>query len=263
MTSFSYEDLAKRYEELTGVVKCHCVFATDLVGGQPAHEDGIEAYVKHHLKLEGPEAEEAVKRILREEVGETDVPAAEGELQEKKVYGVNALRRTPLGPFLGNWMVKAAVKQAASRLNIFRSNRGSKGDFAEAGQVTAIGPSLLEPEHPERIYLLSPDGTAPATTRWESFMGRVSTPQGFKSITHESEICEAGTLFSWQMRFLPERVQEEDVRDIIALAMIVGLGSARALERGKFRILQATIDLGQKQPPRREKAPAKEVVTGR
>jgi hypothetical protein len=94
-------------------------------------------------------------------------------------------------------------------------------------------------------------------------MGRVSTPQGFKSITHESEICEAGTVFSWQMRFLPERVQEEDVRDIIALAMIVGLGSARALERGKFRILEATIDLGQKQASRKEriKAPEAKEVT--
>jgi hypothetical protein len=229
------------------------VFATELVGGQPAGESGVRAYVQHHLKLQGEEAEQAVARIQREEVGETDVPTVEGELQEKRVYGINALRRTELGPYLGCWMLKACTKQAASRLNIFRQNRGSKGDFAEAGQVLAIGPSLLEPEHPERIYLLSPDGTSPARTRWETFMGRVSTPQGHKSITHESEICEEGTRFSWQMRFLAERVNEDDVRDMLALAMIVGLGSARALERGKFRILQAEIDLGQKQPPRKDR----------
>lgn len=55
------------------------------------------------------------------------------------------------------------------------------------------------------------------------------------------------------MRFLSDRVNEDDVRDTLALMMIVGLGSARSLERGKFRIEQAEIDLGEKQPPRKDR----------
>lgn len=195
MTRFNYEDLAARYAALTGVVRCDCIFATQLVGGQPASEEGIKAYVAHHLQLQGPEAEEAVKRILHEEVGETNVPSMEGELQEKRIYGVNALRRTELGPFLGNWMVKACFKQAASRLNIFRQNRGSKGDFSEAGQVLALGASLLESEHPERIYLLSPDGTSPAKTHWETFMGRLVLHKGLNRSHMKANCVKKGRGF--------------------------------------------------------------------
>lgn len=244
MTTFSFDELTERYQAMTGLVRCQCVFATELVGGQPAETEGIKAFVKHHLHLEGKEAEDAVRRIQQEELGEKDVAPEEGELKEKEVYGVNAIRRTEYGPWLGDWMVKACMKQSCSRLNIFTQLRGSKGDFAEAGQVRAYGPSFLEPDHPERIYVLSEDGSGPAKSYWREFMGRVSTPQGQKSIIHHSECLPPGSRFSWEMRFLSGHVKEEDVKDALALMMVVGLGSARSLERGKFRIESAEITLG-------------------
>lgn len=244
MTTFNYDELTERYQAMTGLVRCHCIFATELVGGQPAEEEGIKAFVKYHLHLEGKEAEDAVRRIQQEELGEKDVAPEEGELKEKEVYGVNAIRRTKYGPFLGDWMIKACMKQSCSRLNIFTQNKGSKGDFAEAGQVRAYGESFLEQDHPERVYILGDDGVSPAKSYWNEFMGRVSTPQGQKSIIHHSECVAAGSRFTWEMRFLSGRVKEEDVKDALALMMVVGLGSARSLERGKFRIEKAEILLG-------------------
>ena len=246
MPAFTFSELNSRYQELTGLARCECTLATELVGGQPADESGVKAFVQHHLHLVGQDAEDAVKRIMKEELGERDIAPETGELQEKQVYGVNAVRRTELGPFLGNWMVKACFKQAASRLDIFRQLRGSKGDFSEAGQVVAVGMSLLDHDHPEQIYLLSPSGNLPAPTYWSEFMGRVSTPHGAKSIIHHSECVAPGTRFAWEMRFLSSRVNEDDVRDVLALMMVVGLGSARSLERGKFRIEKAEVALGPK-----------------
>lgn len=243
MTTYNADDLTKRYQELTAIVRCDCVSVTEIVGGQPADEKGVRAFVQHHLKLEGEEAEKATARILREELGEKDVPAPEGELQEKQVYGLYALRSTDFGPWVGDWMIKACFKQAASRLDIFRQVKGSKGDFAEAGQVLAAGGSLLEADNPNHIYLLAPDGMHPVRTNWQEFMGKVSTPQGSKSIIHHSECAPPGTRFSWEMRFLSARVVEDDVRDVLALMMVVGLGSARSLERGKFKIERAEITL--------------------
>ena len=251
MATYNFSDLNTRYEELTGLVRCDCTLAMELVGGQPADEPGVRVFVQHHLHLAGEDAESAVRRIMKEELGERDVAPQEGELAEKQVYGVNALRRSSLGPWLANHMVKACCKQAASRLDIFRQLRGTKGDFAETGRVSACGPSLVEPDHPERIYLLSSDGTAQPETYWREFMGRVSTPAGMKSIIHHSECVAPGSRFFWEMRFISKRVSENDVADTLAMMMVVGIGSARSLERGKFRIDHADITLTDKQPARK------------
>lgn len=260
MTTYNADDLTRRYQELTAIVRCDCVAVTEIVGGQPADEKGVRAFVQHHLHLVGEEAEKATARILREELGEKDVPAPEGELTEKLVYGLYALRRTELGVWVGDWMLKACFKQAATRLNLFREVKGSKGDFAEAGQVVAAGGSLLEAAHLNRIYLLAPDGMRPVETYWDEIRGKVSTPQGSKSIIHHSECVPVGTRFSWEMRFLSGRVVEEDIRDVLALMMVVGLGSARSLERGKFRIEQAEINLKPKVIRAKDKKTEQEVV---
>lgn len=257
---YTAEDLKARYEEMTAVVSAHCTVVTEIVGGQPADENGVRAFVKHHLKVDGDEIEKATQRILHEEVGEHPIPSTEGELKEQQVYGVNAVRRTEFGPYLGNWMIKACLKQASSRLNIFSEIRGAKGDFAESGRVYAIGPSLVEQEYPDRIYLVSEDSTTPAPTYWHEFMGRVNTPQGSKSIIHHSECVAPGTKFSFELRFLNARVKESDVRDALALMMIVGLGSARSLERGKFRIDYCDIEMGEKPASRKPEKPAKNGV---
>src|SRR5688572_21727136 len=98
MTKINLEELESRYERMTTSLVCSAEFATPLAGGQPASEDGVRAFVQHHLKLTGTDAEQAVKRILAEEVGSKPVPAEEGELDERMTYGINVIRRNQFGP---------------------------------------------------------------------------------------------------------------------------------------------------------------------
>jgi hypothetical protein len=242
LTTYGYRDLESRYEQFTSAVRAECVFGTECVGGQPADEEGIRQFVIHHLKIEDPaEADKAVKRIMHEEL--EDVTPVEGEIQEKKVYGVRAVRRTTLGPYLGPWMIKACLKVAASRLGIFMELKGTKGNLAEAGRVRAWKYSLQDPENPELIYVRNSADEMPCHTYHKEFMGRVQTPTGPVSIIHQSECIAPGSRFAWEFRFIKGKLKEIDLKDCLALMMVVGLGSARSLERGKFRIENLEIEL--------------------
>lgn len=243
MTDYNLNELMARYERMTARAVAECHFTTSLVGGQPGGEQGVRLYVAHHLKLEGEKAEQAVKRILTEEVGEREITPPAGEIVEAKVYGINIIRRDGYGPWLGDWMVKAMLKQAASRLGIFVTKRGTKGDMAEMGRARATGISALDDEHLERIYLRSADGQSPADTHFERFTGRVQTPQGAKSIVTDAECAPAGTRFAFEYRFIGTRLSEEQAADIFAAAMQIGLGSAKAFERGKFAITKLSYEL--------------------
>lgn len=236
---FTFDELNHRYEEITSKIICKCEAATLIAGGLSAKEDGLRGFVTHHLGLAGDEAEQAVKRIMAEEIGEKPIPEAEGELVEKLTYGVNVIRRTPIGPYLGNWMIHACLKQSASRLGIFVDVRGSKGNFAEAGRVLPVGVSKLS-DSPAEVYLVAPDGS-PARTVWEEFKGRISSPQGNKSIVHHTECAPPGTRFDFEFRFIRGPLKDGDIQDFLALAMIVGLGSVKSLGCGKWRILEAEI----------------------
>ena len=261
MTTFTLDQLQTRYEEMTAVLRCECIFATDMVGGLSASEEGIRAFVTHHLKIEDPEeAEKAVHRILKEEVGERDITPELGEIDEKQVYGVNVIRRSEHGPYIKDHMVKANLKNAATRINIFKDNWGVKGGIAEAGRITAIGVSLVEPDHPERIYLRDKSGDRPATTYFKEFSGSVSTPKGKNSIIHHSECAIPGSRFAYEMRFRPEKLKDDDMADLAAMAMIVGIGSVRSMENGKFRIVNCEIEIpdvkrGKKEPKSKVKVP--------
>jgi len=259
-----FQDLRSIYDSMTSSIRCDCVVSTKLVGGLPADRKALTAFAEHHLKITDPiEREAAVNRILREEIGEKDVTPETGEIKEKTVYGVNVVRHDEHGrPFLGNWMVKACLKQAASRVGLFTETRGTKGNMSEAGSVSAIGQSLLDPEHPEIIYLINKDGSGPAKTYFEEFMGRVQSPQGPVSIIHHSECVEPGSRFSFEFQFLRGGLDEDAIEKTAAMAMICGLGSIRSLECGKFRIERCVVDLKEKakkpeKPPKEKKDAAK------
>lgn len=257
---FNAKDLEAIYQKLTGVVKVQATFVTEFVGGQPADERGVRAFVEHHLELTGDDAEKAVQRILHEEVGQEELPSETGELQPEQVYGVNALRRTERGAYIGNWMVQACIKQAASRLKIFSDLRGTKGDFSEAARVLADGFSLLDADSPDKVYMLNEDMTGPAKTYWSAFMGSVNTPKGPKSIYQHSECVASGSRFSFNFRFLTTNVKEVDLTDVTAMIMMCGLGSCRSLGRGRFRVDEAEIEMGDRQKKREKpviEAPAK------
>lgn len=257
---FTGKDLEVIYEKLTGVLTIQARFVTEFVGGQPADEKGVRAFVQHHLELTGADAEAAVKRILHEEIGLEDVPSEEGELKKQEAYAVNSLRRDEQGRvWIGNWMIQAAIKQAASRLKIFSDMRGSSGDMKETGRVHAHGFSVLDPSHLERVYMLNEDLSGQPTTYFKAFMGSVNTPQGPKSIYQHAECVAAGSRFAFVFRFLNNNLKEEDMIDVAAMFMAVGLGSARVLGRGRSVIDIGEIDMGVRKGKREKPQPIKPV----
>lgn len=237
---FTYEDLSKRYSELTASVFCKCVAVTPLVGGLTAGDAGLRAFIKHHLGItDETEAEKTLARIKTEELGDKPIPSETGELNERLTYGVNIIRKTEHGPYLGNWMIHANIKTSASRLGIFADTRGSKGNMAEGGVVIPWGTSKRD-DRPDCVYLVDADGN-PVSTYFDEFKGKISGPSGSVSVMHHSECVPAGTFFSFEFKFLKGKLRESDVRDILALSMIVGIGSVKSLGHGKFRIIEADI----------------------
>lgn len=240
--TYTAEDLKARYATFTALVQAECTLETELVGGQPATDEGLRMFVKHHLKLENQAAEEAFGRIKQAEIGTRELPEEAGELEEYEVGSYNCIRRDAFGSWLGDWMPKACLKAAASRLGLFQKARGSKGDLAEMGLVRALGISLLNPLQPERIYLIDSKLGCPVGTFWQRFMGRVHTPQGSKSIVTWSECAPPGTRFSFELRYYPARLTQDNMADVFAAAMVLGLGSCKSFERGKFRVDKLSFD---------------------
>jgi hypothetical protein len=136
-------------------------------------------------------------------------------------------------------MVKANWKNAASRLRVFSDIRGSKGDMAETGCVLPYGTSKLD-DRPDCVYLVDADGNS-ATTFFDEFKGRVSGPSGSVSIVHHSECVPSGTRFSYEFKFPKGKLDLGDIKDILSMSMIVGIGSVRSLGHGQFRILNASV----------------------
>jgi hypothetical protein len=267
MARYTSEDIEKRYQDLTCSARVKIKFKSSFVGGQPGQRPGVEAFVIHqlHLGVEDPEnstpktkawkltpeGEVAVMRIVGEELGEKSVTPPEGEVAEKVSYAVNVLRWSPFGPWIGDWMIKACMKQALSRVGLFVKRKGSKGDVAEAGRAVAIGESLRDPAYPQYIHLILPDGKRWEDRVWDRIFGRVHTPQGAKSIVTDCEVAPAGTMAEFEWRWYAGKLTEDDVLSALALAGNCGLGSARSLERGKFEIVEAEITT---KKPKKDKA---------
>lgn len=245
---FSFDDLTKRYQKRCKRAHAKCVLVRALVGGVPAAEDDLRAYIKHYLKPK-PEAgqtqaqaeESAFQRIMAEELGERAVEIGTGEIQQKLVNQLNVVRKDKHGPWLGDWMIKACLKASASRIGLYKDKRGTKGDMAEMGQVRALGISLLNKPLPHQIYFVGPEGKG-ATIRYEQFRGQIISPQGPKSIITDAEVVPEGSQFEFEFRFADGKISNDDVGDIFAVAMTIGLGSAKSFERGKFKIDKLIVD---------------------
>lgn len=252
----TFEDLQQLFNSYTHRVVCKCEAMTPIVGGVSATESGIRNFIKHQLGLEDPdEIDKAYQRICKEELGQRDLDTPGGELKEQLTYGINVIRRTSVGPWLGNWMIHANIKLAMSQLGVFQIKRGSKGNVAEGGVVRPHGISKLD-NRPECVYLIGPDDK-PAETYFDEFKGRVANAQGSKSIVHHSECAPPGTRFEYEFRFLGTKLSTDDVIQALSLAMNVGLGSTKALGSGKFRILDYELHLPERDVFKERRSSAK------
>ena len=250
MSSYNMKDLTAVYGAYCGSAVATCRLTREIVGGQPASDDGIRAFAKHHLKLADDQIEAAVARIKDEEIGERNTTPEAGEVKEKESYGLNVLRHSEFGPWIGDWQLKAALKQAASRVGLFVSKRGTKGDIAEMGKVSAHGISLHGPEF--QIHLIDSEIDSAARTEYQKFFGSVNTPAGRKSIVNDAEVCPAGSRFSFSFHWFDGKLTEKDIVTIFSALTVVGLGSAKSLERGRYDIETLDIEMSKKKPATEE-----------
>jgi hypothetical protein len=249
---WSSKDLRGLLEKYRCALLCTLMFRRGCVGGQPATQQGLEAFVQRvfeidPMRLDGdkknpptnPEFIAAMGRV-QGEIGERNLTPAQGEVEEKKVYGVNVVRQSPLGPFLLEHQVKAGLKQSASRLGMFQRMPGSKGDLAELGTVMARGDSLQNPDRPWELYIRK-DGR-PAKTEFTTLRGSVQTPKGKKSIQYEAETIEEGATVSFELRWPPDKLTRNHMAEVVAGLLAVGLGSARSLGYGQVDVVEFAIE---------------------
>lgn len=230
------KEIAELADGSRSVARMTLRFLRPLAGGQPAGDKALEAFAEHHLKLVPgtQEFKDAIARIKTEEIGERDATPEVGEVQEKHVYAVNVIRRSDKGPYVLEHQVKALLKQAASRIGLFKARIGTKGDMAEMGTVAAIGESLRNPARPWEVYLRN--GSGPATTSYDKIAGSVNTPRGKKSIQHHTEIAAEGSRISFEFRWPVGKLKAENLKEILAAAKIIGLGSCLSLGYGRFEV---------------------------
>lgn len=224
----------------TAVVKIR--FATMVIGGQPAGDAGIAAFVKHQLELTGDDATAAIARIKKEELTDTpeDVTPADGEFTEEKTYGLNVLRRTDLDyAYIGTWQIRAMLKQAASRIGFFVQKHGAKGDLSEGMLVRPYGASLVG--EGQQVVLLV-DGKPYAAHVFKKFMGSVSSAKGKVSIVHDSETAPAGCEIEFTVEWPSKLIKPKNMAAIFGLAERVGLGSVRSMEYGRFEVVSLEIE---------------------
>ena len=220
-----------------------CRMLRPLAGGQPADEKGLKAFVQHHLKLlpGTPEFDEAVKRIQIEEIGTKETTPENGEVETAKTYAVNVIRRSEKGPFILDHMVKAMLKQSASRLGLFatKGKVGSKGDMAELGTIVACGESLQAQDRPWEIYLRVNGG--PAVTEYHKISGSVGTPKGRMSIQHHTEVALPPATFEFNLFWPAKKLTGEDMALIMAAATQIGIGSVKSLDYARFEIVDLDV----------------------
>jgi hypothetical protein len=244
-------ELERVFNEMKGpclTANLHLRFLTRYVGGQPAGEEAIAAFVEHHLGLTGDAAEKAVKRIVTDEVQLSDNKT--DEVDEKYTYGLNVIRRTKAGmPWVGTWQVRAMLKQTASRLGLFvavkgKRKSGGKGDMAEMMIIKATGPSLAHAEKDEiqQIVLVDSEGLGYDTKHYDKYRGCVSTPNGKKSIVSDVEYAPAGCEMHLSVSWPTMRIKEADMAAVWAAGQGVGLGSMKAYECGRFEVVSLDIE---------------------
>lgn len=270
MPKYGKSDLAAMFEGLRERIVVKAQFLREHIGGQPATERGMHDFIHHQMGIDpqfdvkplydkfgrlsngkptNPEFINTFNRLRQDELMvaklEEGEPKPGEELIELKVYGVKCIRRDDRGPFMLDHMIKAAFKCAASRLNLYDPKRGIKGDVQELGTVLACGDSLQDPEQPWKIYLRK-DGK-PAETYYRRLQGRVQTSQGSRSIQYDAETVGEGTEFSFEFRWLREKMgagwrnkvaKASEILKAISAMPEIGLGSARSMSYGKWEVVE-------------------------
>jgi hypothetical protein len=263
-TRYSQTDLDEILSVKEDVVLVKGRLVREMAGGIGADDESIKAFVTHHLGIpaDSDSFDAAVARILKEEIGERDVnkelvDAGEHELSTKEVYQVKVIRQSDHGPFILEHMLKAMIKVAGTRMELFMKKRGSKDDIIHLGLVRAHGTSLQNPDRPWEIYLRNNGG--PAKTKFNKIQGNVQGQQGKRSISHHTEVTEEGAEFEFTFRYPHRKLKREDIVLLMAAFSRIKLGSCLSLGYGEIEITELAFPPDSEQGQDRKKS---DVVPG-
>lgn len=197
-------------------------FRDRMYGGIPKAKDLLDKYIQVRFGAEeGTETHEHISR---------DVKSAE----EKLEIASCGFRHDETGIYIGDYQIKAMLKQGGTLLKITTKKRGVKSTLGEGlfikGTLSGDGKIYFEP------IRLKPDGS-------EDFAGNVKVPQGKRSILKRCDYIEKGIL-NFQIWMLEVRfggvgnLTFDDLKSILELGQELGLGSCRSFEKGKFDMIK-------------------------
>jgi len=207
-------------------------FRSKCLGGLPKTEDLLDRYIEAKFEGAKPNSEthDHVSRdIDTEEKAETD-----------KKTSMNGFRQDEVGIYVGDYQVKAMMKQAGSLLGLTTKKRGTKSTLGEALFVKGMLDSELTGR---QLYFQDDSGEVVAEPDGHiDIAGRVWAGGRPQSIINRYDYTEGRTvkfqLWVLKVRLKDKKLNTDDLRDILEFGQEVGLGSGRSQEHGKYDLVK-------------------------
>lgn len=211
-------------------------FRDKVYGGLPKADELLDPYIKAKF---GDDPEAAL--IVKEDVN----PPSEDDLVEAKEKSMTGFKCDDVGCYIGDYAIKAGLKQWASLCGLTVKKRGTKQTVKETLFVKGLLPGENgNYQNTDRKVYLQPISTEPDGV--DDHAGHVDTAQGKKSIIRASEYREKATLeyevWVLSVRFAEregtKNLTEGDLAMMLELGQEAGIGANRSLESGKFDVLE-------------------------
>tara|TARA_B100000427_G_C15518096_1_gene599108 strand:+ start:3785 stop:4486 length:702 start_codon:yes stop_codon:yes gene_type:complete len=198
-----------------------------------------EVELKFRNRIYGglPKSKDVIKGWIEAKGLDEDTVTKDLDLDEETEKVTTGFKSDELGVYIGDYAIKAAIKQYTSLMKITQKKRGTKNTVSEALFVKGIyGDELIESKVHFHELRSEADGV-------EEFCGHVTTMQGKRSILKNMEYIEKPTI-KFQLWILESRMQavkelkEEDILRVLVFGQECGIGSARSFEKGKYDLIK-------------------------
>jgi hypothetical protein len=230
-------------------------FNDDVLGTQPKTEELMRKFIEAKLNREAKDAE---KKGLRPPTEERRVEIM--NLHLERMFGAATIEETieeevkrahttffidSKGPYIGNYQMKACVRDMCTTLGIFMSKRGSKQTFQHLMGIRACDESgnVLPGEQGLRLHFWRDGEIVTQVDDWVEKTAHVMTAQGPRSIIKRHDYVTGATLrFLIQVPCNIEKnrekalIQDEQISKIMLGAENNGLGCSRSQGHGTFQV---------------------------
>jgi hypothetical protein len=248
-------DLTAARETRTQNYLVEIEFIDDVLGTQPKTEELMRKFVEAKLNREAKDAE---KKGLQPPTEERRKEIMNLHLQ--RMFGAATVEDTiteeverahttffidEAGPYIGNYQMKACIRDMCTTLGIFMKKRGSKQTFQHLIGVRAADHdgNALRGEQGLRLHFWRDGEIVTQVDDWIEKTAHVMTAQGPRSVIKRHDYVTGATL-----RFLimvpcnleknreKALIQDEQVVEIMLHAQNNGLGCSRSQGHGTFQV---------------------------